>query len=291
MRVLQNGFKYVLCLWIQFDGKCYNSIYFVLQKLLVDNKMITAGESAISTLSGKDQLSRFSSEQLARWDKDLVTLDLVRNYATSAKYDLIISGGYAVEAHCGGWMTRRHQDMDVALSRRSLFKFNKQAETKKVLARLSQDRGTKWENHETKSDSKIEFRENSEGKTWEQRRRIELDLHSYPAGGNVQRKFLYDSDGVKHELLVEHIDLLVANKVRIINRNLAMSEEAKIQNRRPMTSQDLDELRRLIAQPDFSKEKSIAHIKHHFMRTTGLSNTESQVLALEYWEKAMTCRV
>ncbi|MCX6704734.1 MAG: hypothetical protein NT162_00125, partial [Candidatus Woesebacteria bacterium] len=56
-----------------------------------------------------------SAEAIVKSDKDIATIATLEKFATATGNILVLTGGYATEAHCGGKITRAHGDIDAHL--------------------------------------------------------------------------------------------------------------------------------------------------------------------------------
>lgn len=209
-------------------------------------------------------------EQIKKCDQDIRTFVTLGEYAQARGYALVIGGGYATEAHCGGRMTRPHGDMDVDIFTLGDASVELNSEKANIAALLDKE-DTKWV--EFPNPGKIEFREDAPDKIWRERRRLELDIANKKLEKQTQKKFLIDSQGNKVEVYVEDINYLVAKKVRLI---------------RPDKSKDVNDQRRIVTQADFNKDICLRWMMGYYSRHESLTEGEAQARTNQDWIKAIT---
>lgn len=222
-------------------------------------------------------------EQIAKSDADLSTFSSLSAYASSINSTLEITGGYAVEAHFGGVMTRPHGDMDAVLW---LEDPNSESSAQDTAEALLRQEKTKWGDrlNEKGREHFMELREDAPALTFEERRRIELYTFDKTRARPHVKKVLIDSHGQKHEATVTTLDEIVADKVRIFNR----TEEEKA-TKRATNQTDIDDFNRLINHPEFSKEKYLETMAGYLVYKSGgkLHQKDALILAQEQWQKAI----
>lgn len=196
---------------------------------------------------------RLTPKQTAKTDADLKTLNAVGNYAKSKGYRFVVNGGYAVEAYCGGQMTRPHGDMDGMLF---MSEATDRSPIPEEVSSLLNSEPTVWNLHEQKNDF-IEFREADQEpkKDWSDKRRLELyyrtDMDYTPV-----TKTLIDSNGTTYEVYVDPLEELVSDKIRTMVNHSQLDEPTRIaKGLRKITETDKTELRRLLSLPEFDEIK------------------------------------
>lgn len=228
----------------------------------------------------------FPRESVIKYDRDIATIGSLQRYAQENGRTVVLSGGLAVEAHCGGRMTRKHGDIDASLT-------VKKEEIKQVSTDLQSillaEKHTKWVLHEENADSpnKIEFRENAPDTPWQDRRRLELLIRSSIPENQVQKRKLIDSMGKETEVTVDHIAELVAHKVRIFNRERKRTENEP--QKRTTNINDETDLKRLIAVSDFESEECIKRLSDYYMyKEAGtITKEDADLRAQNEWKEAM----
>lgn len=223
------------------------------------------------------------AEAITKYDQDLVTISKLQDYANRQKRTMLLSGGLAVEAHCGGRITRPHGDIDVSMTFQTP-EIN--AAREELTSLLSGEGTTNWILFAA-DERKIEFRENDSNKPFKDRRRVEILVRDRIPDTQTQQRKLIDSTGKEYIVTVDHIAELVAHKLRIFNR-----EQGKVQvekTKRATNPNDKTDIRRLIALPDFDKEECLKRLAEYYLYK-GESNTEEDALAKanKEWDDAMT---
>jgi len=233
----------------------------------------------------KEQFNISPKEWTIKWDKDIKTMSSLRDHAASKGYGFMVQGGYAVEVHCGGIITRPHQDMDLAYLRNRGENYDQEHETVEVESILGKETHTKWKRHEPQKPGKIDIREVAPGVPFEKKRMIEIGLgySRNPNKGHVMK--LYDSQGQAYEFNVEDIGEMVANKVRML------IEKAGVQGQRPTKQQDIDEIQRLVSQPHFNQHQTLMYLSDYYKYSEKLSDEEALKRANETWIKAFQIKI
>lgn len=219
-----------------------------------------------------------TSEEVIKTDKDIASIIALQSFARQQKRLMAISGGYAVEAHCGGKITRPHGDIDCHYYLEKGFNLNQV--TAELVSLLNQEQ-TAWQLHSADS-GKIEFRENAPSLPFAARRRIELLLFTHSNKDQTQAKTLTDSLGHSHPVEVAHLSILTAHKIRIF-----FEQDKPLPAKRSVSRTDISDLTRLINQPGFNKAEVVATLAdyyHHENKDT-MSHQQALSKALEEWEK------
>ena len=221
-------------------------------------------------------------EHIAKTDKDIATLSALSDYAASKGSVLEIAGGYALEAHFGGKITRSHGDMDAVLW---LSDTTTQEAAREEITNILFQESTPWAEYPNVKNRKnfIEFREVAPEKQFLDSRRLELYMFDRKKMRPLVEKVLIDSGGQEHKIMVTTIEELVADKVRIFNRT-----EDERKNKRPTKQSDIDEFIRIIGHKDFNKGKYLK-ARSGALRYFDKTLTEEQAVAIaeEQWQIAM----
>ena len=239
--------------------------------------MIDQGESL------QPQEPKLSPEQIAKTDADIATLSTISGHATSNGSILEVSGGYAIEAHFGGRITRPHGDMDAVLW---LSDASAQETAREEITNILFQEPTPWAEYPNVKNRQnfIEFREVAPEKQFLDSRRLELYMFDRKGMRPLVEKVLTDSQGQEYKAMVTTIEEIVADKVRILNRT---GEEKK--NKRATRQTDIDEFKRIIGHKDFSKEKYLHAMAGSLVYRSGGNLTEEQALKIaeEQWNFAI----
>ena len=59
-----------------------------------------------------ERKTKLTADATLKCDLDIETINSLNKFADGTGNILVLSGGYAVEAHCGGKITRAHGDVD-----------------------------------------------------------------------------------------------------------------------------------------------------------------------------------
>ena len=228
-----------------------------------------------------------SADILARCDSDIQTMVALGELAAKHGAVSVISGGYAVEAHCGGRITRAHRDMDVHWQGQDSFSQQAIDEIQAVL----QQNNSRWQTIEKKPGESYQFDEMSE--SGKKGRRLEWSNDHFSRKGN-HTKYLIDSQNNKHEVTVPPLEEVISTKAIIFELKNAMTPEEKSVDKRYMTGmpQDIREFRRLLALPSFNQEACINYLEGYFKHEKGkegeeITSEQAQILAQEKWSKTM----
>ncbi len=205
--------------------------------------------------------AKLASEEVIKSDRDLNTVSSLSAYAKNHGGDIEIGGGYAVEAHCDGKITRPHGDMDIVIWLNSA-EDEEQAQAD-VFDILQGERDhTKWEirPNEKNREHFINFLEDkpedpadshlsSEQKFFKLRK---IELYTFDKSGkrNTVERTITDSAGKVYVIRVPELEQIVSEKVRIFNRN-----EQEKATHRDSRSADYAELKRLVTHKKFNKDR------------------------------------
>jgi hypothetical protein len=223
---------------------------------------------------------RLNPEQIIRCDRDLATINSIQSFTLTIPGAIpIVTAGYSVEAHCGGLITRPHEDIDIHVA--SLPVTGRPDFTRRLeeLLRIENDH-TKWTLYQINDfgwAQAVEFRENAPKRAWADRRRIELKLKTYPE--ETEDKFLIDSKGKKIEVKVTELHRLIARKIKTLR-------DSEGRNTGRITKpQDLFDLRRLVAVGGFDKSEAITRLSHIYQTEEGLDSEQATSKAIAELEK------
>ncbi|KKP46661.1 MAG: hypothetical protein UR39_C0009G0018 [Candidatus Woesebacteria bacterium GW2011_GWA1_33_30] len=149
-------------------------------------------------------------EFIIKSDLDIQTIKSLSKYAKLQNNCLIITGGYATEAHLGGKITRAHGDIDCILL--NLSKVPNEQILFQVGTILIKEK-TRWIQNKTQPN-RGDWRENRKNTPFNNRRRIELKILDEKQFKNqfVELK-LIDSSGEKIKVFVEDIYSILVEKI------------------------------------------------------------------------------
>ncbi len=214
---------------------------------------------------------KLNPEQIARCDRDIATIHLMqkvtRNFLNAVP---VVTAGYAVEAHCGGSITRSHGDIDMHIA--SLAIRDRTFFTRRVEDALRKESDhTNWTLYKSSDVSwaqEVEFREDAPKKAWPDRRRVELKLKTYPE--ETEDKFLIDSEGARINVKVMELHRLVTRKIKTLVESQGRTTG------RLTTPQDLQDLKRLSALEHFNKDKVIELLTTMYQNEDKLEQTKAR---------------
>lgn len=225
-------------------------------------------------------------EQEDKMVMDVATLAKIHRYAQQHNYHFALSGGYAVDATCGGEISRFHGDMDGVLYVPGEVP---QTTIKENLEEQLLPEITPWKLAK-EEDSFLEYREDDESKDWEMRRRLELDIFEpYPEMALAPRT-LTDGDGNEYHFEVLPVDALLAAKVLSTVRLAGMTQEERERvGLRDMKPSDKTDFLRLLEHAEFDEERTKAALVSaiRFTSDDELSDDQAKLLAEEQWNKAI----
>ncbi len=188
-----------------------------------------------------------SNEAILKSDKDIATISTLNEFAQKTDNILVLTGGYATEALCGGKITRAHGDIDAHLiltgkkSNEELFRGVKELLFKE---------DTKWILRDQRPD-KVDYLEDDENKEFFDKRRVEVRLN-LPHEANVKysKKKLVDSQGKVVEVCIIGINEIISGK---IHKFFELRDGVDTTKDRYSSESDYFDLKRLFASDEFNK--------------------------------------
>lgn len=191
---------------------------------------------------------KLTVESVARSDKDIATISALEHFAQENGNILVLSGGYATEALCGGNITRPHGDIDAHLI---LSGPKSVEELSSGIRNLVKSDDTKWEERSA-DDKKIEFIEDVDKTDFFAKRRVEVYFNpAHEANMSYPRKKLIDSKGnAVYVRVVNVIDMVSPKMVKIFKSRQGVDTSKD----RHTSISDYIDLRRLMELPEFDKE-------------------------------------
>lgn len=225
-------------------------------------------------------------EQVIKSDRDIHTLVGVRDYLAQKDLLYVLADGYAVDAHCGGKISRPHGDMDVYVLVPEGYDTSSLAHELDEL--LRREDYTNWTIHQVGEDGhSAEFRENDMSKSFEEKRRLEVAFLGPNITPRSQTRTLMDSTGKTYEFAVEHIaDLAAAKIIKLVDLSQLSLEERERRGLRAARPSDFNEIRRLLATTVLDETASKEALTMYFIRGDNtLRQEEAQRQASKYWEQ------
>ncbi len=235
----------------------------------------------MDTLTNDSRNIDLSEEAVFKSDKDLITIQSLNNLAKKTGNILVLHGGYATEAHCGGQITRAHGDIDAHLI---LTGNTSTKELSTEIQELVKKEDTEWILRSEKPD-KIEYIENNDDKDFFDRRRLEVGLHQpHERNINYPLKTLIDSKGNKIEIHVIDLTELIANKIYKLYEVKSGVDETKD---RHTSKTDLIDLKRLVETNDHNKSSIIEFLTTWITTVDKVSDKEGKEKATDMYNFAL----
>lgn len=192
-----------------------------------------------------------TKEQIRKTNLDLATIKSLNAYAETNGLVVVLTGGYATEALCGGDITRPHGDVDIHILVDDL------GDSKQILSSIEEGiifkESTKWKTYK-QTDTKGEYREEDESKPFFDRRRLEIVFHTKEDTTWYVPAFLVDSQGERISVQVVEINGLLAQKIHKI---YSLKNGIDTSKERHTDDRDIYDLKRLLSSPNFDLEKML----------------------------------
>lgn len=181
-------------------------------------------------------------------DKDIGTIAALNEYANETGNTMVITGGYATEALCGGKITRAHGDVDVYF----ILTGSETIETLKGgIHDLLFKEDTKWLVRE-RNPKRIDYLEDDEEQEFFDKRRIEIHLVSPDESSlKYSKKKLVDSRGKEIKICVIDLMQTVTEK---IHKFYELKDGVNTEKDRHSSKSDYDDLKRLLQLKELNKE-------------------------------------
>ncbi len=221
---------------------------------------------------GSDKLALpITPEQLRKTDLDFETIKSLAKYAQENDSILVLSGGYATEALCGGNITRPHGDIDAH------FLTNEIENSDQIFLEVSENilfkEPTLWKVRK-RTNIKVDFLEDDEPKPFFDRRRLEFTLHKKEGVNLATPAFLINSQGEKIEVYVVEINELLASKIhKLYSLRDGVIDDTKD---RHTDDRDIYDLKRLLNSSDINQEKQIQILAERHVQAEGEKNPAGQ---------------
>lgn len=193
-----------------------------------------------------------TNEAILKSDRDISTISTLTEYANKTGNMLVVHGGYATEALCGGTITRAHGDVDAHIIVTSQTPFD---QLMSAIEELLQKEETKWIVR-SKKPHKLDYLEDDDTKEFFDKRRVEVTLHNpNPDKPKFSKKKLRDSKDNEIEIYVPDLYELTASKIHKLYLVRNGIDEAV--DRHPSKT-DLIDLKRLLNVNEFDNEALFA---------------------------------
>lgn len=187
--------------------------------------------------------------QIRKTDLDLGTIRSLNAYAEANGSIIVLTGGYATEALCGGNITRPHGDVDIHILIDDL------GDSKQIFSSIEGEiifkEPTNWKTYK-QTDTRSEYREEDESKPFFDRRRLEIVLHTKENITWYIPAFLVDSQGERVNVHVVEINDLLAQK---IHKLYSLKDGVDVSKERHTDDRDIYDLKRLLNSPNIDVEK------------------------------------
>lgn len=202
-------------------------------------------------------------EQIRKTDLDLVTIKSLNAYAEANGLIIVLTGGYATEALCGGNITRPHGDVDIHILIDNL------GVSKQIFSSIEEEiiskEPTNWKTYK-QTDTRSEYREEDESKPFFDRRRLEIVLYTNENTAWYVPAFLVDSQGEKINVHVVEINDLLAQK---IHKLYSLKDGVDTSKERHADDRDIYDLKRLLNSPNIDLEKTLRILAENRVQAEG----------------------
>jgi len=196
-------------------------------------------------ISGSE--TKLTPEQIAESDLDIQIIDLVGKISGPQDLLAVVYSGYAVEALCGGKITRPHGDVDIHLFAKG--GFNREETSQAMADKLKDELGLNFEvKYPPESPKRAELWEEASGQDIGERRSRKIDFYFSTHDVETQEATLIDSSGKSHSVLVPPAEDLAAEKIWM---------QVTSGKPRPTKGTDDRDLVRLVSLPNFDKQKCL----------------------------------
>lgn len=189
-----------------------------------------------------------SSKSIEKSDSDIQTIKDLNKLTTETGNTLVIFGGYATEAHCGGKITRPHGDIDVHI-------LTNESSSDDLFARIDsvlKQEKTDWKIRNKKLD-KVEYIEDVKNKDFFDLRRVEIHVDSLDKSTiKFSKKKLIDSQEKEVEVYVRDLNQLIKHKLQ---KFYELRNGVDISKDRHSGKSDLFDVRRLLELQELDVEK------------------------------------
>ncbi len=212
----------------------------------------------MNILQGDTRNIELTPEFIEKSDRDIETIKALDSLATSTGNILVLSGGYAVEAHCGGKIVRPHGDIDAHII------LTGDTSNEDIFSKvdiLLKNENTPWILRDKKSD-KVDYLENDDDKEFFNKRRVEVRLNT-PHETNVKypKKKLINSYGEEIEVCIVDLNQMTADKIR---KFYDLRDGVDTTKDRHSSKSDFFDLKRLLELEELDKDKLRKDLPHEY---------------------------
>jgi len=190
-------------------------------------------------------------EQIRKTDLDLASIKSLNAFAEANGLIVVLTGGYATEALCGGNITRPHGDVDIHILIDDL------GDSKQIFSSIEREiifkESTNWKTYK-QTDTRSEYREEDESNPFFDRRRLEIVFYTKENTTWYVPAFLVDSQGERINVQVVEINDLLAQK---IHKLYSLKDGVDTSKERQTDDRDIYDLKRLLSSPNIDVEKML----------------------------------
>lgn len=216
-----------------------------------------------------DKLTKpITPEQIRKTDVDIATIDALNKYAENNHTILVLSGGYATEALCGGKITRPHGDIDLHMP---IPENQDVAEVFLEIGKIIIKEQTKWSLRK-QTDKKVEFIEEDGDIDFFDKRRLELTVHKEEEKPVFTPANLINSTDKMVNVLTINVNELIASKIHSIYRS---KNDVNSKMGRNTNKNDINDIKRLLKLPSYSKEVVLELLTSRYVKNEGISDVKS----------------
>ena len=188
-------------------------------------------------------------EFVEKSDRDIATITALNEYAIKTGNTLVLTGGYATEALCGGKITRAHGDVDIHLILTGPKSID---EISSGIHDLLFQEDTKWVVRE-RNPKRTDYLEDDENKEFFDKRRIEIHLVlPQEASLKYSKRKLVSSDGLEVDVDVIDLQQTVVEK---IHKFFELRNGIDTSKDRHSSVSDYFDLNRLLVLGELNKEQ------------------------------------
>ena len=208
----------------------------------------------MSKLKNDIRDATLSNKAILKSDRDIETIKSLNKFAKRSGNILVLSGGYAVEAHCGGKITRAHGDIDAH------FILTGKVPNDQLLVQaqeLLDEENTKWKVKQRIPD-KLDYIEDDENKEFFDKRHVEVRLNT-PHKNNIKypKRTLINSRGKIVEIVIVDLNQIISEK---INKIFETKDRVNTSIDRHPSATDYLDLKRLLDLKEYDKERVLKSV-------------------------------
>lgn len=202
--------------------------------------------------------------QIHKTDLDIATIESLNNYVQRNNWILVLSGGYATEALCGGVVTRPHGDMDLHIAVDESVNIY---EIAKELIDILEKESTKWKLVQ-KTERKIKFVEDESSLESFGLRELELTVHKEKEKPVFTDAFLTNSKGKEVCVLTINVNELIASKIHSFYKS-----KVDLSLGRETNTNDIRDLSRLMQLSTYNKVATLELLAKRYVKGIDYQNS------------------